>query len=479
MGKINETNKKQQFNWFALAIILLPNLIISLNTYMLQVALPQIQLDVDATFTQAQYILSAYSLGLSALLIIGGRLGDLFGQKKLLVLGLVGFLLASISGALTSSPDVLIFIRLIQGGFAACIQPQVLVLMRQEFKEDDQPLVFGIYGVVIGLGFTFGLMFGGIIMSANIMGLGWRNIFLFNIPGCLLVLIGMKKLDIKTKLVSVKDSSKFDWWSVGLLVPSILLVINSLYQIQTGAFYLELLLILLGSVGIVLFFKIERIRKIQHKSVVVDTELFKNTYYNKGLFTVFFTYVAMFSLFFIITYYAQYGLSKTVGGTSLIFLTLGLGFIFSSLASSHLLAVVGKSILLVGCVGMIVSLASLSFSILLMPNLLSPLNATLLFLYGGFLGATTTPLVGIVLQKVSVKTLGIGGAFINTVMYLANVIGVCVAGLLFQYFLKASLDNASLKDYQHAFSLSLWVISCYLVVATIGCNMMLSKSKLN
>ncbi|CAM3280633.1 MFS transporter [Vagococcus fessus] len=470
--------KEESLNWLVLAIILLPNLIISLNTYMLQVALPQIQLDVGATFSQAQYILSAYSLGLSALLIIGGKLGDLFGQKRLLMIGIIGFLIASILGALTSNPAVLIFIRLIQGGFAACIQPQVLVLMRQEFKEEDQPLVFGIYGVVIGLGFTFGLMFGGIIMSANFMGLGWRNIFLFNIPCCLLILLGMKSLKGGTKVINLAKTPKFDWWSVVLLVPSILLVINSLYRIQTGVFYKELFIIVLGSVGIALFFKIEVNRKNQNKPVVVDMTLFKNTYYNRGLITVFFTYMAMFSLFFIITYYSQYGLKKTVGETSLIFLTLGVGFILSSLLSSRLVAVLNDRLLLIGCLGMILTLLVLSFSILIIPNLLSLRNAVLLFLYGSFLGATTTPLVGIILQKVSFKTLGIGGAFINTVMYLSNVIGVCVIGALFQYFLTNSLDRALLQDYQRAFSLSLWIISCYLVVSAIGFIRMLTKNKI-
>ncbi|QIL46503.1 MFS transporter [Vagococcus coleopterorum] len=450
--------------WVTLSVILLPNLLISLNTYMLQVALPEIQTQVGASYGQAQYILSGYALGLAATLILSGKLGDVFGYKRLLIVGILGFMLVSIVGATAISGTILIVVRILQGIFGACIQPQVLVLMRNQFDKAVQPLVFSIYGVVIGLGFTFGLMLGGLIININAFDLGWRNIFIINIPFCLLILLGMRLLETQPAI----SADKIDWLGAGLLSSGLLLVINSLYQLQNKqAMSFQVVMIFVAVGLLVAFYLIEKQRKEKGKVVLVDLELFDNSFYSLGLASVLFVYLNMFSVFFLITYYVQSGLGNSVAETSLAFLSLGVGFILTSVSSSKLLSVVGDKLLLFGTAVMGIALLYLSQSVMLQPELLSWSNSLLLFMYGLGLGATTTPLVGIILQGLDMRFMGIGGALLNTVMYLASSLGVCAIGFFFQNSLGKSLAKASLSDYQRAFSHSLWLSAIYLVILLV------------
>lgn len=163
--------------WYALAVILLPILLNSFNTYMIQVALPTIQKSLNASFSDAQLIVASFSLSLAAALIISGKLGDIYGRKRLLLIGVSGFTLMAMLGGLTSNPTLLIVIRIVQGLTAALIQPQVLSMMQVNFLPREKGLVFSIYGALMGFGFAFGLILGGILVNRNVFDLGWRTVF--------------------------------------------------------------------------------------------------------------------------------------------------------------------------------------------------------------------------------------------------------------------------------------------------------------
>lgn len=171
--------------WYALALILLPTLLISLNNYMMQVALPMMQADLHASFSEAQLIFTGYSLGLAVALILGGKLGDMYGRRRMLCIGVLGFTLMALLGGIVSQPTLIIMIRVLQGISAAMIQPQVLSIMQSSFLPKEKGLVFAIYGAIIGVGFTLGLILGGFLVDWNLFGLGWHIIFFLMSPlGC-------------------------------------------------------------------------------------------------------------------------------------------------------------------------------------------------------------------------------------------------------------------------------------------------------
>lgn len=128
--------RKQQADprrWYALAVILLPILLNSLNTYMIQVALPLIQRSLHAGISDAQLIAACFSLSLSAALIVGGKLGDIYGRRRLLFIGVSGFTLMALLGGLAANPTTLIVCRIVQGLAAALIQPQVMSKLQTHF----------------------------------------------------------------------------------------------------------------------------------------------------------------------------------------------------------------------------------------------------------------------------------------------------------------------------------------------------------
>ena len=127
-----------------------------------------------------QWWAAGYTLAFGVFMIIGGRLGDLFGRRRVFVIGIVGFTLASAACALAPSPDLLIATRVLQGGFGALLIPQGLGIIKTVFPPSEMGGAFGAFGPVMGLAAVGGPILAGWLVSADLLGTGWRMIFLIN-----------------------------------------------------------------------------------------------------------------------------------------------------------------------------------------------------------------------------------------------------------------------------------------------------------
>lgn len=309
--------------WMALVLILLPTLLISLNNYMMQVALPVMQASVHASFAEAQLIFSGYSLGLAVALILGGKLGDLYGRKRLLRIGVSGFTCMCLLGALVPNPTLLLVIRIIQGLSAAMIQPQVLSIMQSIFLPREKGLVFAIYGAVIGLGFTLGLILGGLLVDWNLFGLSWRIVFLVNVPFGLLVMMG---LPIVPESRGHSDPS-IDWFGIILVMSGLLLLIYPLTICQKQGWPVWTWGCLLLSLVLLLQFVLQQKRREEAgRAPLMELSMFKIGSFRIGIITEVVVYLSMFSFFFILNYYLQAGLKFDLESTSLVFYRLAWGF---------------------------------------------------------------------------------------------------------------------------------------------------------
>src|SRR5262249_34047001 len=146
------------------------------------VALPTIGTDLHATGTELEWVISAYMLAFAAALIVAGSLGDVFGRRRMFLLGITGFGLASLAAAAAPNPPLLIVARAVQGLSAAIMMPQLLATMRVVFTGKERGKAFGVYGAILGFASALGLVLGGVLTSANLFGWGWRTIFVINIP---------------------------------------------------------------------------------------------------------------------------------------------------------------------------------------------------------------------------------------------------------------------------------------------------------
>lgn len=468
---------KQQVDprrWYALALILLPTLLISLNNYMMQVALPMMQNSLHTSFSEAQLIFSGYSLGLAMALILGGKLGDIYGRRRMLFIGILGFTLMAVLGGIVSQPTLLIVIRIIQGLSAAMIQPQVLSIMQSSFLPQEKGLVFAIYGAVIGIGFTLGLILGGFLIDWNLFGLSWRIVFLFNVPFGLLVLLF---LPIIPESYGGSERS-IDWTGTFLLMLGLCLFIHPLTVGQKQGWPLWTWSCLLVSILILLAFIAMQTRKEKSNgSPLINLSIFRVNSFGVGIVTVIVIYLSMFSFFFILNYYLQLGLHYSIQSSSLVFLPLGAGFFLTSLLSSRMVKRWGNTVLKLGALIMGICNFSLIGSMYVDAiHLLHFQNIMILTVYGLGLGMATTPLANIVLSAVPIKDAGTGSGLFTTFMYLANSLGVAFIGILFSSSLRHTLSESALVDYTRAFSTSV-AASGLLALAGFVCITLLLISK--
>ncbi|MFJ9843359.1 MFS transporter [Kitasatospora sp. NPDC101155] len=180
--------------WIALVVLSLAQLMIILDSTIVNIALPTAQLDLGFSTANRQWVVTGYALAFGSLLLPGGRLCDLFGRKRIFILGAVGFAAASALGGAAGGFDVLLIARIAQGGFAALLAPAALSMVSVTFADDagERGRAFGVFGAISGAGGALGLLLGGILTQ----DLSWRwclyvNVIIaaFAVIGALLFLV--------------------------------------------------------------------------------------------------------------------------------------------------------------------------------------------------------------------------------------------------------------------------------------------------
>ncbi|MFC5667920.1 MFS transporter [Kitasatospora misakiensis] len=165
--------------WWALAVIAIAQLMIVLDITIVNIALPSAQKDLGISDADRQWVITAYTLAFGGLLLLGGRLGDLFGRKRVFTVGLLGFALASAIGGAASGPTMLFAARALQGAFGALLAPSALGLLSTTFSDPkERSTAFGIFGAIAGGGAAIGLLLGGVLTEY----LNWRWCLFVNTP---------------------------------------------------------------------------------------------------------------------------------------------------------------------------------------------------------------------------------------------------------------------------------------------------------
>jgi len=224
---MNNELKIMKFRWLAVVVLLVASFMDLLDTTIVNVALPSIQEDLDASSAQLVWMVSGYVLSFAVLLITGGRLGDRYGRKTIFNVGVFGFTIASIGCAFAQTADGLVISRLVQGAFGAIMIPQVLSIIQVLFKPKERAAVFGLVGGVSGLAAVAGPLVGGVLVSGDAFGLGWRSIFVINVPVGILLLIASFAFVPNSK--SAKPV-KLDILGVSLIIAALFLIIFPLIQ---------------------------------------------------------------------------------------------------------------------------------------------------------------------------------------------------------------------------------------------------------
>ena len=449
------------FRWIALVIILAGSFMAGMDSFIVNIAIPSIQRGLGASFAAIQLVVAGYSLTYAVLLITGGRLGDLYGRKKLFMIGIAGFILTSTLCGLAPDPAILIASRLLQGASAALLFPQIMALIQVTFKDNkERDRAFGWYGVTVGLSQASGLLLGGLLLGANLFGLAWRPLFLINVPIGLTALVLAGPFVVEAKRPAVP---KLDLGGVGILTLGLALLVFPLVQGRQVGWPWWTFLCLGASVLLLTgFFFYERLVARNGSEPLLNQSLLHNLPFIRGLLMVIAFFATQGAFFLIITFYLQSGLGLPPIVAGFITLPSALGIFVASFAAIPIKSKIGKHVLTCGALtmtaGILVCLAIVALS-QTRPDSIELLPV--LFLIGFGFGLILSPMVNILLGGIASIHAGAASGMIGTSIQIGLSLGVALIGIVFFGLL------GSHANYAVSFSWSLVFIAITLLF-TIG-----------
>jgi len=273
------------------------------------VAAPSILRDLDATYAQFEWVVSGYVLGFAALLITGGRLGDIFGRKRIFLLGVAGFTVASALCGLAVNPGMLIGARFFEGAMAGLMVPQILAIIHVTFPPQVRGKVFGVWGGVLGSASVAGVVLGGVLVQWNLAGWGWRPIFLVNIP------VGLAALAAAWFVVPESRSPatlRLDLVGMVLAITGVLMLVYPLTEGRSLGWPAWTFALMGGSVVVLaVFVGYERRRTRTVGSPLLVLSLFRARSFSAGMAVWAIFFIASGAFFLVWTLYMQVGLGWT------------------------------------------------------------------------------------------------------------------------------------------------------------------------
>jgi EmrB/QacA subfamily drug resistance transporter len=428
--------------WYVLAIVCLGLFMILLDTTIVHIAVPALTTSLSATLDQILWIVSAYTIAYAALLITGGRLGDLLGQKRLFLAGLALFIVASAACGLAQSPAQLIATRLVQGVGGAMLAPQTLAMITVVFPANRRGVAFGIWGAVAGLATVAGPPLGGWLVDA----LGWRWIFFVNVPiGILaLMLAGAMLPDIR-----LNRAHRLDWLGTGLASLGLVLVCFGLIEGPSHGWghvwgFVSVPLILASGCAVLVLLAWQQ-SEHRNREPLVPPGIFADRNFavmSAVLAAISFGILGLL-LPLVIFLQSVAGLSPLQAG--LILAPMSLASVASApLAGRSTDRHGGREILISG---LVLWASGVGLVILATRPFYDRFELILGLVVAGFgLGMTFAPLQSIAMQNIEARMAGAAAGVMNTARQLGAVLGSAATGAVLQMQLAARLGESAERN---------------------------------
>lgn len=428
--------------WLTLIVLLLAAFMNLLDVSIVNIAIPSIQRNLHASYADVQWALAGYTLAYALVLITGGRLGDIFGRKRLFLIGVTGFTIFSALCGAAQSPGMLIAARVAQGAMGAIMVPQVLAVIQVIFPPAERIKALAGFGVTAGLGTVSGPLLGGLLIGHNLFGLDWRPIFLINVPVGIIAVIASAVLVRESR---AQQPPRLDPAGAGLVTAALVLLLYPLVQGRQLGWPAWTFAMMAASAPVFAAFAwYERARERRDGSPLVPLSLFARRGFSAGMAVAlaFFLGIASFGL--VLTLFLQTGLGFSPLHAGLTFLPFSAGVLVSSGAAARLAPRFGRAVTMTGALittaaagGLIITVSHYGAAVTTW-DLTPGLAAT-----GIGLGAVIAPLADIVLAGVPRRDAGSASGVFNTGLQLGNSIGIAVIGVIFFGLLGAQAAPAA------------------------------------
>ncbi|MFD6417207.1 MFS transporter [Streptomyces sp. NPDC060194] len=451
--------------WFALAIVMTAAFMDLVDVTIVNVAIPSITRDLDASFSSIQWITAGYALAFAAGLITGGRLGDIHGRKRIFLIGVTGFTVASALCGFAANPEMLVAARLLQGAMAALMVPQVLSIVHATFPAEERGKVFGLFGAIVGLGAVSGPLLGALLTEWDLFGLGWRPIFLINLP------IGVAAVVLGRRFISESKAPRalrLDLVGVVLAVTAMLMLIYPLTRGRELDWPLWGFLVMAGSLVVfAVFVRYEKAKTRRDGSPLVELSLFRVKSFAAGI-AVQLTFGVVMGIFFLVwTLYMQIGLGWSALRAGLTGVPFSVAVsVAAGLSVQFLVPRFGRKVLQAGALvmatGVVVYLWEADHYGL---GIHSWQMALPLAVMGLGMGLIVAPLTDAVLSEVPREHAGSASGLINSVMQMGNALGLGLVSVVFFGQVADGLRPPAMNlAYADAFVHAMWWVAGVLVV---------------
>jgi EmrB/QacA subfamily drug resistance transporter len=440
--------------WAALPVILSGAFMVVLDFFIVNVALPSMQTDLHASNGALEWVAAGYGLTTAVFLITAGRVGDRIGRRKTFSIGLAVFTLSSLACGAASTSEVLIVGRLFQGVGGALVMTNLLTLIGVMFEGAERTKALSAYGMTLGLAAVSGQLIGGVLVQANIAGLGWRSCFLINVPIGLLALAAAPRLVAESRL---DGTSRIDLVGTVLVTVGLTAVLLPLVEGRQHGWpawawiSLALAPVILGA-----FVVHQRRLRDRGGAPLLDLSLFRQRTFSAGLAAQLVFWCGQASFFLVLALYLQQGRGLSALDAGLVFTILAAAYLVASAVAPGLLERHGRRllaegalVLAVGHVLLILTVAGIgtggSVAVL----------APALLLIGAGMGMVIAPLVTLILSTTGPEQAGAASGVLSTIQNVGNALGVAIVGVI--YFGAVHSGSAG------AFQLSLVALAAILV----------------
>ena len=446
--------------WRAMSVALIAAFMTLLDVSIVNVALPSIQDDLDLSSGGLQWVLSGYALAFGLVLVPAGRFGDAHGRRRLFVLGLGGFTLASAAAGLAESELWLICARLVQGASAGMVNPQVSGLVQQMFKPAERGKPFGALGATIGISTALGPLLGGVIIAIAGAEDGWRWIFYINIP------VGVVAIALGTRWIpgppaEHRQRQGVDPVGVVLLGAGVALVLLPLVQERQWHGPIVWLLILAGLAVLGLFVVWEARQLRRGGSPLVDLRLFRRRSFALGSLLALAYFAGFTTTFFIFTLFLQNGLHYSPLEAGLTVTPFALGSASGALLGGRIVNRYGRALVVTGLCMVISGLALVILALHFVAGRGGGFATALPLLLAGIgSGLVISPNQNLTLSQVPVAEAGSAGGVLQTGQRIGSAIGIAAIGAVF--FGQLASNGG---QYAPAFRTSLYVTIGFMAIA--------------
>ncbi|WP_030241039.1 MFS transporter [Streptomyces sp. NRRL S-350] len=440
-----------------LPVVLTATFMTALDIFVVNVALPSLQADLGAGPAAVQWVMAGFSLALAAGLVTAGRLGDRYGRRRVFGLGLALFTLASAGCGLAPTAATLVGARVVQGLAAALMGPQVLAILRTAFSGAAQARAFARYGLTMGVGAVFGQLIGGLLIRADLFGLGWRSCFLINLPIGLAALVLVRRCLPESR---APQRPGLDPVGVLLVTTSLTALVLPLIQGPQLGWPLWTVLCLGASAVLLAAFAVHQHRATSTAAAaaattataattagstaiagrtatapttpLVDTRLFRSRTFSAGVLAQLAFWLGQGSFFLVLALHLQFGRGLDALGAGLVFTAIGLGYLITSNATHRVTARYGgRRTIAVGGLLMAAGLGLLAVAAYGAADGSVWWLAPGLFVDGLGMGLVIAPVTSVVLEGVEPRLAGSAAGVVSTVQQVGGALGIALIGLVY------------------------------------------------